>query len=453
MTSSILKLPGRIPGNRQIWTMLVMCTIVFFTALSVRQQYHDESIVNGPLRADAFRFYMIGYNLVNHRVFSMDTTSPPRTRISLPPGYPLFLASILKTAESRDSLVSTVLSIQRVVGSLTAVLVLLIGFAVFGKWVPATGASLLFTLSPHLVAINDYVLSETLFMFFLFLSVYLIICARKFTSFWLYLLTGIVLAFSVWLRTVSLYLIAVLVLAVFADRERFRIQLNKQSFKNCAWLMAGFIVVIAAYRVPMSNHLEGFTVQRPYSTVGMLIGGSFPDRDSSFIDGKNFSITAGKTSTEAIIEYWTMLSKEDKQRVLNWYLFGKIKVIFQWDNWYNSSVYQYPMHKKGFHTDQVLIHIYILMKWLHFAAIFLAFTWPLTARFLPGTNNRGNKNNILLLYGIIGYFLAIQWLLNGLPRYSIPFFPFIYLCAMGHLYSISTFIKSKTGWKLTWVNT
>ena len=134
---------------------------LFCAALLLRIEYLRNTVVDGPIRADAREYVVYGFNLARHGIFSMqedtDNPSPDGHRT---PGYPLLIA--LAFLLKKNQFYPVVLYMQAFFGAVTAVLTLYCGiwFMPFG-W--ALAAAILVVFCPHLVSMSGYLLSETLF--------------------------------------------------------------------------------------------------------------------------------------------------------------------------------------------------------------------------------------------------------------------------------------------------
>lgn len=165
-----------IPINLKI---LLVAFIIAIFAFIFRVSYNETTIVDSPIRADAASYVVYAFNLSEHGVFSKDRNSNnPEPDAFWAPGYPLFLAAIIKTVGTDfDKFYPSVLYIQAFLGALTVGLVVILGSLFLPLW-GASIAGILTTFSPHLVSMGGYVLTETLFSFFLMLSIFLFCLAQ-----------------------------------------------------------------------------------------------------------------------------------------------------------------------------------------------------------------------------------------------------------------------------------
>ena len=158
------------PGKTTPLTILVLGAILL-AGLYLRVVAVSETEVISPLRADAGHYFMYAFNLRHKHTYSSeigdlaDHNSPVAPDALRSPGYPLFLASLVDTPPSKKVLNRIVLA-QAILSTLT----ILMAFLFFRSFLsPFWGAAgtLLVALSPHLIVANSYVLTETLFCFFI----------------------------------------------------------------------------------------------------------------------------------------------------------------------------------------------------------------------------------------------------------------------------------------------
>jgi 4-amino-4-deoxy-L-arabinose transferase-like glycosyltransferase len=140
-----------------------------FLALALRLYFTNVAVVEKPISGDARDYTNYAWNLINHSVFSNATPSPatPRPDSYRDPGYPVFLAAIVSAFPT--GWYGAVRTIQCLLGAMT-VLALLAAARDWLRdgWLLAAG--LLMAVWPHCITISTYLLSETLFGFFVALA-------------------------------------------------------------------------------------------------------------------------------------------------------------------------------------------------------------------------------------------------------------------------------------------
>ena len=158
------------PANKRKYTIIVVGT-------GLRASYNANTRIVDPVRADAAYYLVYAYNLINHSTFSKDRTAPPVPDSYWAPGYPVFLASVIKISELLETDAYTSILISQL---LLGIGTLFICFLVAASFLPGYWSLLppfLVAISPHLISTASYILTETLFGFLLILSLYVVIKA------------------------------------------------------------------------------------------------------------------------------------------------------------------------------------------------------------------------------------------------------------------------------------
>lgn len=161
--------------TRQIINQILIGLIligIFSIGLNLRLLMVQQTIVDRPIRADAAQYYFYAYNLTQYGIYSKQRPGQfegekPTPDAHRPPGYSLFLLPFVEFPPTLQ-MVNHIVITQAIISTLT-ILVALGFFRAFLSWPWALGAASLVAISPHLVAVNIYVLTETLFTFFLVL--------------------------------------------------------------------------------------------------------------------------------------------------------------------------------------------------------------------------------------------------------------------------------------------
>jgi 4-amino-4-deoxy-L-arabinose transferase-like glycosyltransferase len=138
-------------------------------ALLVRLFYVRTAIVDHPLRGDAVQYFAYALNLVDHHIFSIvspDGIAKPDSFRD--PGYPLFLALMVKLFGRGQPFYLAVLDAQCVLSALTVGMYAWLARRWLGTAAAVAAGSCL-ALWPHLITLSGYVLSETV-LGFLFAS-------------------------------------------------------------------------------------------------------------------------------------------------------------------------------------------------------------------------------------------------------------------------------------------
>ncbi len=147
--------------------------LILICGFLLRSESIYRTTVTHPLSKDAGSYYMYAYNLRHKHTYSSEVGYLDGLKSSItpdairPPGYPLFL-SIFVDAPPAQNTLNNILIFQMVISTVTIFFSFLF-FQNFLNRFAAVAASLLVALSPHLIVMNSYILTETLFCFILVL--------------------------------------------------------------------------------------------------------------------------------------------------------------------------------------------------------------------------------------------------------------------------------------------
>ena len=163
------------PSQRRINLLLLLITLF---ALFVRIQYVNQAEFYNPMWGDSREYADYGYNLYRHGVFSKDfETSKPVPDSFRSPGYP-FLIYLAFLLGGNNAYYPVIIYTQTIMGALLVPLSFWIGMRFLSlSW--TLSAALLVAISPHLIAMTSYVLTETLFGFLVLSTVYFFMVALE----------------------------------------------------------------------------------------------------------------------------------------------------------------------------------------------------------------------------------------------------------------------------------
>lgn len=393
--------------------------------------------MNNPIRADARQYYFNAYNLFYFGVYSIDAPDKngdrPRTTWRRTPGYPLFLYPFFYFSKTPSEFVVNVSLAQAILGSLTCVLVFYLGLSFLTPlW--AVIAALATALSPHLIAMDDFLLSESLFMFTLVAATLALVQSWRKQSRGLAFCSGTLFCFSALVRAVSELLGPFMLLFFLAGASQWKTGRRMKILAPIAFFVVGLAVVQFPY-----SHIRSLLIAKSAWTTNEsawnhVVLGSDINLTNFF---RNKTIPVYKNQTEKMIDdrsYGLSILRQRFQEnptgYLKWYLAGKFLFMWRWDNVYNGDVYQYPMVVKGFHQGNWLTILHRMMRWLHWPSIALTMMGIglYLANWFRKTSDQSDYPLLAPLLVFI-YFTIIFMILLPLPRYMIPVRPFAYLIA------------------------
>lgn len=440
---------GVLEKIRKVDPRVVCALIIFLIAISLRLSYQNASIVNQPIRADAREYFFTAYNLFYNGVYSTEAPSDknikPRTIWRRTPGYPLFLYPFFYFSQTTNEFLINVTLAQAILGSLMCVLTFFLALC-FCPILVAFIAGSLTALSPHLIAMDDYLLSESLFTFVIVLAALIMVASFKKRSLGLVMTSGALFCFSSTIREIS-GLLCLFVIPMFLIGSHYW----KIEGKNrlCIALLS-FFIGLALLQIPYAynrNTIIAKSIPSPKESAWRhIVTGSDPDLRNFF---RNKVVPEVKNHTEKMIEdkgYGvSVLAKrfrEDPVTYLRWYLGGKFLFMWLWDSMYVGDVYQYPMVVKGFHQGNWLSSLHRIMLCLHWPLFVFAIFGTLTF-ILNWRHCRLRKFEDLLFVPVLIflYFSIVLTVLMPLPRYAIPLRPFIYILGCYGLMTIFNFFK------------
>jgi len=161
-------LPSQALFSKRI-IFLTICLIIS-VALFIRIKYVENTKIYKPIRADARQYVIYGYNLYHHGIFSKELSSnEPLPDSSRSPGYPL-LMSLAFMIGGKRGFYPIVIYTQTILSALSVYLTFLLGIRILSSVWWALFAASLVAISPHLISMTSYLLTETLFGFILLLA-------------------------------------------------------------------------------------------------------------------------------------------------------------------------------------------------------------------------------------------------------------------------------------------
>jgi hypothetical protein len=429
-------------GHRRYIKDITAAVLIFLFALGLRILYQKESVIDHPIRADAAKYVKAAYNLRFFGIYSLEAPRrdgrPPDSGTDLSPGYPLFLSLFL----DKKALSTNVLLVQAIMGALVCVFTFALGrMALPYPW--ALTAGILTALSPHLIAMDHYLLTESLFTFVMIAGLLLLAVGWKRDSSFLVLAAGLGLALSSQIRAVNILLVFWMA-PVFLWRAGERLFAPRSVWiRHMAFLVAGFAIVTASYRLFVietrpsgMQHIEA-KKQSDFGYVdvikviknlgGALVPPAFYEKGESHIMADQGRISYKLPSETS---FW-----QNPMLYVKWNLWGRLVLLWDWDNAYNGDVYIYPMIRKGFEENLILKSVHRIMHVLHWLLYILSLA-ALVVLFLKWRRKTlATEQRVLLVPALAFiYFLGVLWLLTWLPRYSIPARPLSYILASASLY-------------------
>ncbi|QDE38799.1 hypothetical protein FIV34_06080 [Luteibacter pinisoli] len=149
------------------WTkrQILAAAAIALVALIVRIAYVHTAVVDHPLRGDTLQYFAYALNLIDHHVFSLVPPGAVPTPDSFrDPGYPVFLALLIKGFGRHQAFYSATLDVQAGLAALTVLIYIVLARRWLGMGI-ALFVGIGLALWPHAITLAGYVLSETLMGF------------------------------------------------------------------------------------------------------------------------------------------------------------------------------------------------------------------------------------------------------------------------------------------------
>lgn len=421
--------------------------LILAAGLLLRLGAVNGSLVDSPVRGDARSYFFYAVNLIEDGVYSR--AMPPvfggavvTADADAHPGYPLFVSALLTdswragTTAGVSSSIVRVIDAQTLLSCLAVLAVFLIGRRLAGNGVGLAAAALT-ALSPHLVNVNIYLLTEPLFITLFWVALALL--ARATTqpdARALMLAAGLGLGLATLVRPTTQYL-PLLLAGLFLLSPR-------RDWRQALLLLAGFLVPMLAWTV--RNLVATGSSSGALGLVATIQVGIYPDFMYNGIPasrGVPYHFDPVLTDYSSLQRTLSVLAERFRAapgEYLHWYLIGKPLALFHWETipigtetaqlLVSGDIYQYPTPVTPYAQHPAYVASYIVSKLLHVPLLALAVAGSVLA-WVPGLRGTWGSGLPLmrLLALTLAYAVGIHMIGSPFPRYSVPFLPLAYLLA------------------------
>lgn len=417
---------------RYVYVLLAILLVAF----DLRMQSVVNSVVDTPIRADALEYVLYAHNLKNYGIYSSSDTlttdgqTNPVPDAKRAPLYPLFISLFLDEQPTSHNF-AAITWIQAVISTFTVLMV----FWISRRLLPmplALTASALTAISPHLVTMNIYILSETLFSFLVVLTMLLVATTTEKSGAVKQVLVGLALGAAALTHPMLLYF--VIPLAIFL--------LNhwgwKPGWKKVALVVMGFSLLYGAWIARNINTLGApgdNTLMLAGLRTGVYANMMYQNDPQSYGYPYRFDPRFAESSKDlpSVVTEIGNAFRESPLEQLRWYILGKPLTLWSWSNIEGpgdffvysvlSTPYRYLPQFKATHVLMQATH------WIFVAlmagGICLAWLPPRWSGFSGDTLFVARVISILLLYHA-----AVMMAGFPLPRYAVPMRPFLHILSL-----------------------
>lgn len=435
--------------NRKSAVSFCLVLIVLLGAF-LRIHTATNTVVDNPFRADAGQYYTYAHNLRFHGVYSSDFRPQannfeyrPSADAIRSPGYPLFLLAFVERTPSPKGLLQISL-VQAGLGILSLIVVFGLARKILpGAW--ALAPTFLTAISPQLVNIEIYILSESLFGFLLLLAIYA--CTRyknEDRNSITLIVAGFLFGIATLVRPTTQYFLPVLLLYVALASRR---QLQWHHYVAIA---SAFILPNALWMV--RNVITLGITSDPTLTINTLVHGHYPgmmyNADPATLgypyrfDPKLQELSSSVSS--ALYGIWERVVDQPAQ-YLRWYLLGKPVEYLSWsDVSAEQGFFTYRALQSPYLSSKFFIFSYVLMRHTHWIWVTLAIftSLYLLLKFFKKSDVI-NAKSVLLAFVFI-YFIGIHSIGFPIARYNTPILALVFVLAFIFLYKLTEKIRNQS---------
>jgi 4-amino-4-deoxy-L-arabinose transferase-like glycosyltransferase len=441
LLDSVKRLLGsdiRIP--RHVYVLAAILLVAF----DLRIQSSIHSIVDSPVRPDAQQYLLYAYNMKYHGVYSQTNTLFTNSRVAPVPDairaplYPLFMSLFLDHPPTVGNL-SEITRAQIFISMLTVPMVFWIS-RLFLPMALALTATALTAISPHLVTMNVYLISETLFCFFVVSAILLIARSAKRPGITTPMLAGLALGAAALTHPMLLYFILPLgVYLVFGWRR-------SHGWKKIAVIILGFSILYGAW-IARNLHTLGVPGDNTLMLAALRAGAyenmTYQDNPQSYGIPYRFDPDFEETSKDISAVMTEVIGKfrESPTAQLRWYMLDKPITLWSWNMIPGTGdVFVYPMVSSPYYHLPHFQVSHVLMRTTHWFFVVLMAVGIIIA-WLPAAWSRLSRETVVVarvISVLLLYHAGIMMIGFPLPRYAVPMYPFLYAMSM---FTVATAIQ------------
>jgi 4-amino-4-deoxy-L-arabinose transferase-like glycosyltransferase len=423
--------------------IVVTLGFIVVSAFSLRAG-HIYVILNGhklkemPINADSRQYLKYGYNLAYKNLYSMEFPSPnPKPDSFRSPGYPLLLALCMRLTDD-TSFIPLMLFLQVIIGTLTVILTYLLAKHFISENLSLIAAFLV-GLSPHLITMSGYLLTETLAGFLLVAALLTYNSALKGGKLFCFAFAGLLFGWGYITNETFLFLPFLLgCLTLFESINPPFIK--KENLLPVIIFLSIFCIFPAVW---ITRNLLTVPTDAPSSynrAIKTMSHGAYPGFIHESVEKKYYPYSEDPLQPQfgsSIHSFSKILWQRFQQRpfrYLSWYIVEKPFYFWSWNILQGQGdVFIYSLKTSLYHESRLADITKGMMKKLHWVILLLLLAGiPV---LIVKWRNSGYQKSVfrelpVILYVTCLYFTLIYTVFAPWPRYSIMLRPELYLCAV-----------------------
>ena len=430
--------------KNHITLFLIVATLA---ALWMRWSFMVETDIIRPIRADAEDYAIYAYNLVQHGVYSRDVSDTPSPDSYRSPGFPLLIAAAFHLGGGQKTPYDLVIWIHIVLGAFMVPLTFWWAHRMMNLWLAGV-AALLVALSPHLVAMNSYFLTESLFGFVLLLAMGCWAKGWEAASMRWIALAGAGFGLSYLTNETALLVPLVLVLSALLHGKYVRGQWLPTSVRRP---LVVFVVVFAlfpsAWMMRSALSLQPDSSRGGHRALATFSHGTYPGFIYESVDYKYYPYDedplqpAFGASVGRFVDIFSERFAKRPMRYVSWYALEKPYYFWSWDNLQSKrgtheemgrgDVYVYPV-KTSWYYESVIGRASRGIMWLMHPLLLLIALGGIPLLFVAYKRRLLVNINVSqwTVFALLFYYTALYTAFYPLPRYSVPLRPELYVWCM-----------------------
>lgn len=308
--------------DRKNVVVVVALTLMMIISFLLRLKYVQNIQYN--LMTDALNYHNMTIQLLNKGIFGYMSDTP---NAYVTPGYPLFLA-LIYSISGIDRGIYTTQMVQHVLGCLSAIVMYIILYRLFGKRLIGLFGAFCMAFYPIFIMGSMVLLTECLYTFF-FLLYFLIQLESinvtndkiKKKNIIYAIISGVLFAICILIRP------AMFPILIVPYLYKYLVTRKMNTVKEFGFFVGAIIILMFPWWIRNIVVLKDFVLLATQSGNPMLAG-TFP----YYIGMDNYVMTHSSESSEAIYRIIHGFITQPKL-YLKWFTIGKINYIF-YNLWY-----------------------------------------------------------------------------------------------------------------------